>query len=304
MDVDKCLSQLEKGDILSDHDLLELCFLVKSILSTESNVIEITAPVIVCGDIHGQFYDLLHLFTIGGSLPDKQYLFLGDYVDRGIYSIEVITYLLLLKVKYPTRIHLLRGNHETRTITQDYGFYDECIQKYGSPVAWTFFTDVFDYFSVAAVINNSICCVHGGLSPELRTIDQIRYNISRDEETPHKGMFTDILWSDPDDSVEYFRESSRGAGYLFGKKAADAFCTVNNIKIVARAHQLVNEGYKYHFGKKVVTVWSAPNYCGRCCNIASIMHVNESLEEKFVTFDSVDDNDRPAPRRIVSSMFN
>ena len=212
MNVDNCLEQIEKGDILSDNDLSELCFMVKSILSTESNVIEIDAPVIVCGDIHGQFYDLLHLFEIGGNLPEKQYLFLGDYVDRGIYSVEVMTYLLLLKVKYPSRIHLLRGNHETRSITQDYGFYDECIQKYGSPVAWQFFTDVFDYFSVAALINNSICCVHGGLSPDLRTIDQIRYCIDRNKEVPHEGMFCDILWSDPDEREEGMTLSSRGAG--------------------------------------------------------------------------------------------
>ena len=135
MDIDKCIEQLKNGDVLEEQDLLDLCFMAKSILSMESNVVEIQSPVTVCGDIHGQFYDLLRLFELGGPLPDTHYLFLGDYVDRGIYSVEVISFLLLYKVKYPESIHLLRGNHETRMITQDYGFYDECVQKYGNPAA-------------------------------------------------------------------------------------------------------------------------------------------------------------------------
>ncbi|EDR24451.1 serine/threonine protein phosphatase ppe1, putative [Entamoeba dispar SAW760] len=304
MDIDKCIEQVKGGDILSEHDLLELCFTVKAIMALESNVLEIKTPVTVCGDIHGQFYDLLRLFEIGGNIPDVQYLFMGDYVDRGIYSIETITFLLLHKVKYPDRIHLLRGNHETRMITQDYGFYDECIQKYGNPAAWTIFMDVFDYFNVAAVIDNSIYCVHGGLSPTLRTIDQIRYCIDRNEEVPHEGSFCDLMWSDPEENEKGMRVSSRGAGYLFGKKPVDEFCQINNIQLIARAHQLVMEGYKYQFENKLVTVWSAPNYCSRCGNIASIMKVNENLERNFTLFDAVSDEEKPIPKRVVASMFN
>jgi len=304
MDVDKCIEKVKNGDTLEEHELIELCFMAKALLSLESNVIEVKSPITVCGDIHGQFYDLLHLFEIGGHLPDVQYLFLGDYVDRGIYSIEVITYLLLLKVKYPERIHLLRGNHESRLITQDYGFYDECVQKYGNPAAWTIFMDVFDYFSVSAVIDDSIYCVHGGLSPSLRTIDQIRYCIDRNEEIPHEGPFSDLMWSDPEENEKGMRMSSRGAGFLFGKAPVDEFCHVNNIQLIARAHQLVMEGYKFQFDNKLVTVWSAPNYCSRCGNVASIMKVNEKLETKFQLFDAVSDDEKPLPKRVVASMFN
>ena len=302
MDIDSCIERLRKGELLSEIEVFDLCFTVKCILCTESNVIDIQAPVIVCGDIHGQFYDLLHLFEVGGPLPDNQYLFLGDYVDRGIYSVETITYLLLLKAKYPTRIHLLRGNHESRMITQDYGFYEECIEKYHTVSVWNSFMEVFDYFSVSALIDNSVYCVHGGLSPHLRTIDQIRYCIDRNVEIPHEGPFCDLMWSDPEDDEEGMRMSSRGAGYLFGKKPVDEFCEINNVSLIARAHQLVMQGYEYHFDKKLVTVWSAPNYCGRCENIASIMRVNTKGEQEFTTFDYVDRN-MNCPRRNLNAMF-
>ena len=302
MDIDSCIDRVRKGELLSETEIFDLCFTVRCILCTESNVIDIQSPVIVCGDIHGQFYDLLHLFEVGGPLPDNQYLFLGDYVDRGIYSVETITYLLLLKAKYPTRIHLLRGNHESRMITQDYGFYEECIEKYQTISVWTSFMEVFDYFSVSALIDNSIYCVHGGLSPHLRTIDQIRYCIDRNIEIPHEGPFCDLMWSDPEDDEEGMRMSSRGAGYLFGKKPVDEFCQINNVSLIARAHQLVMQGYEYHFDKKLVTVWSAPNYCGRCDNIASIMRVSEDGSQEFTTFDYVDRN-MNCPRRNLNAMF-
>ncbi|KAL7715515.1 Serine/threonine-protein phosphatase [Entamoeba marina] len=287
MDIDKCIDQLKNGDVLSEQDLLELCFMAKAIMAMESNVIELNTPVTVCGDIHGQFYDLLRLLEIGGPISDNQYLFLGDYVDRGIYSIEVISFLLLFKVKYPTQIHLLRGNHETRMITQDYGFYDECIQKYGNPAAWTIFMDLFDYFSVAAVIDNTIYCVHGGLSPSIRTIDQIRYNIDRNVEVPHEGEFCDLMWSDPEENEPGMRQSSRGAGYLFGKSAVDEFCQVNNISLIARAHQLVMEGYKYQFDKKLVTVWLE----------LTMNKISHYLMLSRMT-------KKPIPKRVVASMFN
>lgn len=306
MEIETYIDILKKGDLLTEEEIRNLCFMAKCLLCTESNLLTLNPPIIICGDIHGQFYDLLHLFEVGGDMPEKQYLFLGDFVDRGIYSIETISYLLCLKVKFPTRIHLLRGNHETRMITQDYGFYDECLQKYGNANVWNYFMDVFDYFSVSAVIANKVYCVHGGLSPFLRTLDQIRFCIDRNQEVPHEGPFCDILWSDPDEHEENMKMSSRGAGFLFGKKPVDEFCQINGLNLIARAHQLVMEGYKYHFDKKLVTVWSAPNYCGRCNNIASIMKMeNETDEAEFVIFDAVDENDdRKVPKRIVASMFN
>lgn len=149
-------------------------FQAKEILSKESNVQEVKCPVTVCGDVHGQFHDLMELFRIGGRSPDTNYLFMGDYVDRGYYSVETVTLLVALKVRYKERITILRGNHESRQITQVYGFYDECLRKYGNANVWKFFTDLFDYLPLTALVDSQIFCLHGGLSPSIDTLDHIR----------------------------------------------------------------------------------------------------------------------------------
>ena len=210
---------------------------------TESNIQPVSTPVTVCGDIHGQFYDLLELFRVGGGVPDQiNYVFLGDFVDRGYFSLETFTLLMCLKAKYPNRITLVRGNHESRQITQVYGFYEECQTKYGNASVWKSCCQVFDFLALAAIIDGSVLCVHGGLSPEIRTLDQIRV-VARAQEIPHEGAFCDLVWSDPEE-VETWSVSPRGAGWLFGDKVATEFNHVNGLSLIARAHQLVNEGYK------------------------------------------------------------
>jgi len=149
-------------------------FQAKEIISKESNVQPVNAPVTICGDIHGQFHDLMELFRIGGKSPDTNYLFMGDYVDRGYYSVETVTLLVALKVRYRDRLTILRGNHESRQITQVYGFYDECLRKYGNVNVWKYFTDLFDLLPLSAVVENKIFALHGGLSPSLDTLEQIR----------------------------------------------------------------------------------------------------------------------------------
>ena len=213
------------------------------------------------------------------------YLFLGDYVDRGFNSVETFLLFLLLKIKYEDRITFLRGNHESRQITQVYGFYEECTRKFGSINVWRYCTDVFDSLPLAAIIDNKIFCVHGGLSPSLENIDDLN-DINRFQEIPHEGVMSDILWSDPDPDVAGYGISVRGAGYLFGANTVDKFVHVNNIDLIARAHQLVQEGYKMMFNNQLVTVWSVPNYCYRCGNSASIMEVDEELNKNFPIFES------------------
>lgn len=181
----------------------------------ESNVTRVDTPVTICGDIHGQLHDLLTLFDKSGGLEKSRYIFLGDFVDRGFYSLESFLLLLCYKLRYPDRITLIRGNHETRQITKVYGFYDEVMRKYGNSNVWRYCCEVFDYLSLGAIVNGQVFCVHGGLSPDIGTIDEIR-SIDRKQEVPHEGAMCDLLWSDPDE-VDSWSLSPRGAGFLFGK---------------------------------------------------------------------------------------
>ena len=161
--LDKQISQLRRCEYISESEVKSLCEKAKELLMEESNVELIYSPVTICGDIHGQFDDLMELFKTGGSCPETNYLFMGDFVDRGFNSVETFLLLLALKVRYPDRITLIRGNHESRQITQVYGFYDECMRKYGSINVWRYCTEIFDYLSLASIIDGKIFCVHGGL---------------------------------------------------------------------------------------------------------------------------------------------
>lgn len=320
----------------------------------------------------------MELFRVGGDVPDTNYLFMGrfawfpmiftmltttgDFVDRGFYSLESFLLLLSLKVRYPDRMTLIRGNHESRQITTVYGFYDECLRKYGSANVWRYCCEVFDYLALGAIVlgasndlqpsdetstgtqsntitsaqeyidanteievlnsegaliqrfprkrtealtetngasndsasvktgppgtgasgysggssnasGGAILCVHGGLSPLIDTVDKIRL-LDRKQEVPHEGAMCDLLWSDPDE-IDGWGLSPRGAGYLFGADIVRVFNHANDLSMIARAHQLVMEGFKEMFDNRIVTVWSAPNYCYRCGNVAAIMELGE-----------------------------
>ena len=299
--IDKWLEEAKKGNCLPEHDVKELCDKVKEILIEESNVQPVSAPVIVCGDIHGQFFDLLELFRTGGEIPNSRYVFLGDYVDRGFNSVETLELLLCLKAKYPGHITLLRGNHESRQISFSYGFYEEIQHKYGNTNPWNYFMEIFDYMSIAAIIEGRIFCIHGGLSPSISTVDQIRL-LNRKMEIPHEGPFCDLMWSDPDD-IETWIMSCRGAGWIFGSKVVKEFNYINGLDLVCRAHQLVNEGYKFWFDDQLVTVWSAPNYCYRCGNKASILKLEKNLERSFELFTDVPPNEKVKNPKLLTPYF-
>ncbi|KAF8396018.1 hypothetical protein HHK36_017630 [Tetracentron sinense] len=343
--LDEQISQLIRCKPLSEQEVRVLCEKAKEILMEESNVQPVKSPVTICGDIHGQFHDLAELFRIGGKL------------------------LVALKVRYPQRITILRGNHESRQITQVYGFYDECLRKYGNANIWKIFTDLFDYFPLTALVSNwgrgafskieslggcyhgwilfcktyeqiaaslpeaqnsmqarntsywpglskilnmesipvilsvvdfeslilymsifnvshllkvesEIFCLHGGLSPSIETLDNIR-NFDRVQEVPHEGPMCDLLWSDPDDRCGW-AISPRGAGHIFGQDISDQFNHTNNLKLIARAHQLVMEGFNWGHEQNVVTIFSAPNYCYRCGNMASILEVDDCKGHTFI----------------------
>ncbi|KAI9588928.1 hypothetical protein GQX74_007097 [Glossina fuscipes] len=301
-DLDKWIDIVKDCKYLPENDLKKLCDWVCEILMEESNIQPVSTPVTVCGDIHGQFYDLEELFRTGGPIPDTNYIFMGDFVDRGYYSLETLTRLLTLKqARYPDRITLLRGNHESRQITKVYGFYDECFSKYGNANAWKYCCKVFDLLTIAAIIDEEVLCVHGGLSPEIITLDQIR-TIDRNVEIPYKGAFCDLVWSDPED-MDYWGQSPRGAGWLFGQKVTKDFMQINNLELICRAHQLVNEGIKYMFEDKLVTVWSAPNYCYRCGNVAAILSFQTPKERITKIFVAVPETDRVIPPQNTTPYF-
>ncbi|KAK3353014.1 serine/threonine-protein phosphatase PP-X isozyme 2 [Lasiosphaeria hispida] len=364
-DLDKAIAQLRACRPIPEAQVRELCHKARELLIEEGNVVTVTAPVTICGDIHGQFHDLMELFRVGGDVPDTNYLFMGDFVDRGFYSLESFLLLLCLKVRYPDRMTLIRGNHESRQITTVYGFYDECLRKYGSANVWRYCCDVFDYLALGAIVlgasntmspnpdssetesdqdveievcnadgqimtqfsrqprgrggrgrspngaatsaisngigpavpggpmnsgppgsgasgysggsvgnpAGAVLCVHGGLSPLIDTVDKIRL-LDRKQEVPHEGAMCDLLWSDPDE-IDGWGLSPRGAGFLFGADIVRVFNHRNDLSLIARAHQLVMEGFKEMFSASIVTVWSAPNYCYRCGNVAALLELSE-----------------------------
>ncbi|KAL4503892.1 hypothetical protein ABPG72_022522 [Tetrahymena utriculariae] len=281
--LDKQIAQLYQCKHLSEAEIKVLCEKAKEILGQESNVQPVRAPVTVCGDIHGQFNDLLELFKIGGKPPETNYLFTGDYVDRGYSSVESVSLLFALKVRFPDRITLTRGNHESRTTTQVYGFYDESVRKYGNANVWKYFTEVFDYLPLSALVEGKIFSLHGGLSPSLDTLDNVR-QLDRVQEIPQEGPMCDLLWSDPD-NISGWRHSPRGAGFIFGQEISEQFNHTNDLTKIARAHQLAMDGYLETHDKNVVTIFSAPNYCYRCGNLAAIMEVDEHMRTTLLQFD-------------------
>lgn len=245
------------------------------IFKEQKMLIELEAPLRVCGDIHGQYYDLLRIFEHCGYPGEFNYLFLGDYVDRGKQSLETICLLLAYKIKYPLKVHLLRGNHESSVTNRIYGFYDECKRRYNVRL-WRNFTELFNYLPVAALIDEKILCMHGGLSPDLRNLSSIS-EISRPTEIPDSGLLCDLLWSDPDKEVLDFDENDRGVSVVFGEKIVQEFNRKNDLDLIIRAHQVVDDGYEFFAQRQLITIFSAPNYCGEFDNSAGIMIIDDAL---------------------------
>lgn len=270
---------LNEGE-LSQQECLRLCERARDVLQEEPNCVQVKCPVTIVGDLHGQFQDFKELLLLSGQPPETNYLFLGDYVDRGENSVKTVTLAFLLKARFRERAFLLRGNHECRQITQVYGFYDEVVRIYGSPAVWVAFTDAFDSLPLAAVVEGSIFCPHAGLSPSLPSIDVI-HELDRFREVPHEGPMCDLLWSDPERDCEGWLISRRGAGYHFGPDISEEFNSLNGTKLIVRAHQVVMEGYEWVHPDQLVTVFSAPNYVYRAGNLAAVMDVDEHLNYSF-----------------------
>lgn len=264
---------------LAEADIKFLITKTKKILISQPIFLELESPITVCGDIHGQYPDLLKLFELGGFPPDKNYIFMGDYVDRGKQSIECICLLLCYKIKFDENFFILRGNHECGSINRIYGFFDECKRRYNVKL-WKSFVDLFNYLPIAASIDDKIFIVHGGLSPELKTVDQIQ-KIMRPTDVPEEGLLCDILWSDPDENASGWGANDRGVSVTFNEKVLKNFLEKNELDLLCRAHQVVEDGYEFFGNRSLVTVFSAPNYCGEFDNSGAIMEVDEELMCSF-----------------------
>ncbi|KAK9480856.1 Metallo-dependent phosphatase-like protein [Lipomyces japonicus] len=258
------------------------------ILKQEPTLLEIDAPLIVCGDIHGQYFDLLKLFEIGGDPANARYLFLGDYVDRGYFSTEVVLYLWSLKIWYPNSFWLLRGNHECRHLTDYFTFKLECKHKYSESFYETCLNS-FCALPLGAVMNKQFLCIHGGLSPSLQTLDDIR-EIDRFHEPPTHGIMCDLLWADPLEEFgseknqgHFTYNKMRGCSYFFSYAAACAFLEKNNLLSIIRAHEAQDAGYRMYRKTKttgfpsLMTVFSAPNYTDTYHNKAAILKYENNV---------------------------
>lgn len=256
--------------------------------ASEPNLLDVPAPVTVCGDIHGQYYDLMKLFDVGGHPSNTSYLFLGDYVDRGSFSIECLLYLYSLKLTYPDTFWMLRGNHECRHLTGYFTFKSECLHKYSLQL-YEECLKSFNALPLAAIMNKQFFCVHGGLSPELRTLNDL-IKIDRFREPPTKGLMCDLLWADPvedydEDDIDqmFLKNTVRGCSYAFTYKASCQFLEKTGLLSIIRAHEAQDAGYRMYRRTKtmgfpsLLTMFSAPNYLDTYNNKAAVLKFENNV---------------------------
>ncbi|ORZ03679.1 serine/threonine-protein phosphatase 2B catalytic subunit A1 [Syncephalastrum racemosum] len=275
---------------LTEDQALAILAMTANVLLEEPNMLDVSAPITVCGDIHGQYYDLMKLFEIGGDPANTNYLFLGDYVDRGYFSIECVLYLYALKLWYPKTLHLLRGNHECRHLTDYFTFKIECEHKYTERVYDACMTS-FCALPLAALMNKQFLCVHGGLSPDLHTLEDLE-KIDRFCEPPTSGLLCDLLWSDPiedfgqeqsRDHPNFIHNSARGCSYYYTYNATCNFLERNGLLSVIRGHEAQDAGYRmYRRGRTtsfpaVITIFSAPNYLDVYNNKAAVLKYENNV---------------------------
>lgn len=294
--VDTIINKLliHNGILLEAEEILYLCTEVIELLKIEPVLLQLQAPLTIVGDIHGQFNDLLRIFKKEGLPSHTNYLFLGDYVDRGTNSIDCIALLFAYKIRHPYNIFLLRGNHESIDVNEVYSFKEECIAKYGEhggQAIWRMINTVFQWLPLTALIDHRILCVHGGLSPHLHTLTDLEF-INREQlfMVPDQGLVCDLLWSDPntDNCHSEWAESDRGCSFLFGNSIINNLCRKFNIDFIVRGHQVMDEGYSLYCNNRLITVFSASNYCGDTGNAGAVLKLHKNHTYTFDVFNTCD----------------
>ncbi|CCJ30013.1 unnamed protein product [Pneumocystis jirovecii] len=247
--------KVTKAICLKNAEVFAICRAAREVFLSQPSLLELTPPVKIVGDVHGQYADLIRLFEMCGFPPSANYLFLGDY--------------------YPDNFFLLRGNHECANVTRVYGFYDECKRRCNIKI-WKTFVDVFNTLPIASIVASKIFCVHGGLSPSLSYMDEIR-QLERPTDVPDYGLLNDLLWSDPTETTNGWEDNERGVSYCFGKNVIQQFLQRHDFDLICRAHMVVEDGYEFFNERTLVTIFSAPNYCGEFDNFGAVMSVSEEL---------------------------
>lgn len=297
--VSQLMEHFKSQKLLHRKYVLQILLAAKKLFESLPTLLRLPLPELegnktghftVCGDTHGQFFDLCNIFQIGGlPSPTNPFLFNGDYVDRGSFSFEVVLTLLSIKLASPTALHMLRGNHETKGMNKIYGFEGEVKHKYDNTV-FSVFSEVFCCLPLCAVINDAVFVVHGGLSTQNDgkvTLDEIA-SINRFREPPESGLMSDLLWADPQ-PLPGRSPSPRGLGYSFGPDITNNFLATNNLKLVVRSHELKNDGYVVDHNGKCITVFSAPNYCDQMGNQGAFVRFSNdnNMEPVFTQFSAV-----------------
>jgi len=293
--IHKLLNVGEEGGRLTTTitatELQQLCQAASEAFQRQGTLIEVDPPITVVGDVHGQYSDLLRIFEHSGFPDVTSYVFLGDYVDRGRQSIETIALLFCYKVKYPKTFFLLRGNHETEAINSFFGFRDEANRRYPHSCLWTAFNTAFKWLPSTVLIGGKILGMHGGISPALQSIEQLRHltrplePIKPNPNRPYLEL--DLLWSDPDPWTSGWKENTRGASYTFGTDIVYDMCRRLDIDMIVRAHQVVQDGYEFFANRHLITLFSAPHYTGTFNNDAATMNVAKDLSCSFNIFHPV-----------------
>ncbi|KAJ5164605.1 Serine/threonine-specific protein phosphatase/bis(5-nucleosyl)-tetraphosphatase [Penicillium coprophilum] len=266
---------------LENSEITTICESARGLFLSEPVLLELPAPMKIVGDIHGQYIDLIRVFEMCGFPPESKYLFLGNYIGHGKQMLETILLLLCYKLKYPKNVFLLRGNHECASVSRIGSLYDECKWRCNVKM-WKHFVDTFNCLPIAAIISDKIFCVHGGLSPSLLHMDDIR-GIARPTDISDHGLLTDLLWSDPIgvNTEEDWVPNERGVSFCFGKKVIKDFLDRHGFDLVCRSHMVVNNGYEFSEDRTLVTIFSAPNYCGEFDNSGAIMSISKKLLYSF-----------------------
>jgi len=283
-----CLRREEPPDEkvgLPEKEIRILCDLVQEIFMRESVLMELEPPLVVGGTLASSVEQLNKIIERCGEPGDVQYLFLGNYVSRGrgpVHGVDLLALLYCFKCRQPDKVCLLRGKQECASISRIYGFYDECKRRYNVKL-WKRITQTMNCMPICALIRSRIFCVSSGLSPELRTLDQLSV-ITRPTEVPDHGLLCDLLWADPETGLRGWAEMDKGVSYIFGEDIVHEFMERNSLDLICRTSQVVEDGYEYFADQKLVTLFSCADYVGEFDNTAAVMLVDAEMQHTFVTY--------------------